>query len=172
MKIVSIFADRLFAFQYEGSEENELDRLLELWSNPGFLYAFLTKNRQDLPKDLDWRSMAEQLLDSVDMLQDLLIQIHENPEISLDQFFVPLVNLESAPKVLSLRKRRISYLRLYALRIDSDCFVITGGTIKLTHLMQERIHTTEELYKLQKARDYLKSKGVFDNDSFFEFLSE
>lgn len=172
MKIVSIFTDRLYAFQYEGSEEKELDRLLELWTNPVFLYAFLAENRQDLPKDLDWRSMAEQLLDSVDMLQDLLIQIYENPEESLDQFFVPLVNLESVPKVLSLRKRRISYLRLYALRIDSDCFVITGGAIKFTRLMQERIHTNEELIKLQKARDYLKSKGVFDNDSFFEFLSE
>lgn len=172
MKIVSIFVDRLYAFQYEGSEENELDRLLELWSNPVFLHAFLTKNRQDLPKGLDWRSMAEQLLDCVDMLQDLLIQMYENPEESLDQFFVPLVNLESAPKVLSLRKRRISYLRLYALRIDSDCFVITGGAIKLTRLMQERIHTNEELFKLQKARDYLKSKGIFDTDSFFEFLSD
>jgi hypothetical protein len=43
-------------------------------------------------------------------------------------------------------------LRLYALKIDKDCFVITGGAIKVSQKMQEN--------------------GVFDSESFFELLSE
>lgn len=36
MKIVSIFAYRLFAFQYDGEGLNEYDRLMNLWGD-GFM---------------------------------------------------------------------------------------------------------------------------------------
>jgi hypothetical protein len=33
--------------------------------------------------------------------------------------------------------------------------VITGGAVKLTHKMEERTHTREELIKLEKGRNFL-----------------
>lgn len=65
-------------------------------------------------------------------------------------------------------------MRLYAIKIDEDTFVITGGAIKLPlqHLMQDRAHTQLELSKLNKAKRYLEENGVNDNDSFYEFLNE
>jgi hypothetical protein len=38
--------------------------------------------------------------------------------------------------------------------------------------MQEHPDTLEELKKLRAVRSYLNNNGVFDEDSFFELLSE
>ncbi len=38
--------------------------------------------------------------------------------------------------------------------------------------MQERKHTTLELQKLNRCRDYLRSNGVFNQDSFVELANE
>lgn len=63
---------------------------------------------------------------------------------------------------------------MYAIKIDDDTFVITGGAIKLPlhHLMNDREHTRVELQKLDSAKSYLDENDVFDEDSFFEFLNE
>lgn len=75
---------------------------------------------------------------------------------------------------MSLQKGRRHCLRLYAIKIDDDTFIITGGAIKLPlqHLMEDREHTLMELAKLKKAKYYLKENGVFDDESFYEFLNE
>jgi hypothetical protein len=45
-------------------------------------------------------------------------------------------------------------LRLYAIKIDDNNYVITGGTIKLDnqHLMQHKMHTQKELDKIRRNR--------------------
>lgn len=70
------------------------------------------------------------------------------------------------------RDRHASWLRIYAIRLEPNIYVVTGGAIKLTHTMQERKHTTLELQKLNRCRDYLRSNGVFDQDSFVELANE
>ena len=61
---------------------------------------------------------------------------------------------------------------MYAIRIDTNCFVITGGAIKVTRTMQQHPETNNELQKLEKCKNYLQSKGVFDDASFFEIIGE
>lgn len=74
--------------------------------------------------------------------------------------------------MLSLQKGKIkrNQLRLYAIKIDDDCFVITGGAIKMSQKMDEHEDTALELVKLNNARIYLNSKDVFNQDSFFELF--
>ena len=107
-------------------------------------------------------------------IDEQLIRITETTNESLSPFFKPLHNQEYQVKILSLQKGRRYCLRLYAIKIDEDTFIITGGAIKLPlhHLMKDREHTRIELQKLEKAKSYLKENGVFDEDSFFEFLKE
>ena len=61
---------------------------------------------------------------------------------------------------------------IVAIKIDNNCFVITGGAIKFHHLNKDRPHTQKEMQKINRCRDYLKDNGVFDADSFYEFLNE
>ncbi|WP_286856444.1 MULTISPECIES: hypothetical protein [Sphingobacterium] len=172
MKIVNIFAYRLFAFHYEGELDNEYDRLMDLWYNAEYVYDFVKANKNDIPENKNVKKVSEQIMDDAILIDETLVEITKSDDRSLSQFFKPLHNQEYKVKVLSLQKGRESYLRIYAIRIDEDTFVITGGAIKLHHLMEDREHTREELSKLDSAKDYLESKGIFDEDSFFEFLNE
>ncbi len=172
MKIVRIFADQLFAFHYEKKADNELHRLLTLWNDTAYLYQFVTQHKGDAPKNVAVQTLINQLIDNANDIDDTLNEISTDYNRSMEGFFKPLDNQECHIVVLSKQKGRKSYLRLYAIRIDKNCFVITGGAIKFHHLNKDRPHTQNEMKKIGQCRDYLKDNGVFDADSFFEFLKE
>lgn len=174
MKIVNIFAHRLFSFHYNSEEENEYDRMIKLWNDTEHIYEFLKANQRDVPKTKDIKQMAVDILDDAIELDEKLIEITSSSDKKLKHFFQALNNQEYQAKILSLQKGRESFLRMYAIKIDDDTYIITGGAIKLPlqHLMEDRKHTQIELEKLKFAKDYLKSKQVFDEESFFEFLNE
>lgn len=76
----------------------------------------------------------------------------------------------SGESILQLNKckARQNWLRLYALRVDKNVYIITGGTIKLTRTMQERAHTMQELDKINHCRKFLLSKGIVEVESLIE----
>jgi len=168
MKIDTIFDDHLYAFHYDKEVDNELERLLELWTNVRYIKLFAQKNNI---KDIE--TFVEDRLDDADEIQDKIEEIRINYEI-LDQFFKPLYNFENAFAILSLQKGKKprNHLRLYAIRIDTNCYVITGGAIKMSLDMKDHPLTQKEVVKLNWAKSYLQDNGVSDNDSFFEFLTE
>ena len=65
-----------------------------------------------------------------------------------------------------------SWLRIYALKLSTGVYIVTGGAIKLTASMQEREHTLIELHKMEKVRRFILDQGIVDNDGFVEYLSE
>lgn len=179
MKIVTIFANKLYAIQYKDQQLNEYKRVIEFWSDPELVEAFLVSNKDDIPEGVTIFKALNFIQEESDLIHDQLEEIINNPSKSLDQFFAPLNNYEYQEHELSQRKGkadvgRTKYLRLYAIRIESNKYVITGGAIKLPlqHMMDERSHTEQELKNLIRIKDYLKANGVFDNDSFYEFLIE
>lgn len=174
VKIVSIFAHRLFAFHYEGEADNEYDRLLDLWTDTEYVRSFLNANDEDIPKGKTKRQFVNYIREDAINIDEQLIRITETTDESLSHFFQPLYNNEYQFKILSLQKGRQHCLRLYAIKIDEDTFIITGGAIKLPlhHLMEDREHTRLEMSKLEKAKRYLEQNKVFDDDSFYEFLKE
>ncbi len=70
------------------------------------------------------------------------------------------------------RPRHASWLRIYAIKLEPGCYIVTGGAIKLTRTMQEREHTLQELKKMEQVRNYLINEGAIDADGFEDFLSE
>ncbi len=172
MKIVPIFSDRLFAFHYENEADNELGRLLKLWNDTSYLYQFITQHRDDGPKDVSILALINQIIENANDIDNRLNEISSDESRSLEEFFRPLHNQEYRIVELSKQKGRKNYLRIYAIRISKNCFVITGGAIKFHHLNKQREHTQKEMKKINKCRDFLRGNGVFDSDSFYEFLNE
>jgi len=169
MKIVPIFAKKLYSFCYKEEDESELERLLNCWTDVAYLFNFLEENKSDIgSKTIS--EMTLEILEDVDYIEDRLIQLCQDDNENLDFFFKSLYNQEYQFIPLSKQKGRKDYLRIYAIRIDSNCYVITGGALKLTLLMEDRAHTLLELQKLENARQYLKMHDVFDSDSFNEFI--
>lgn len=154
---------------------NELERLLELWNDLGYLTEFFDEHEAHLEYfGLDSERAVTKTVDDARKLDELLIDLEGSAGYSLEQFFRPLDDREYRSISLSRRKakRSKSWLRLYAIKIDAEHFVITGGAIKLTHKMEETEHTRNELVKLERCRAYLQSEGVFDDDSFYDLFNE
>jgi hypothetical protein len=171
MKIIPIFAPQLYTFHYDDGKQNELQRLLELWNNTAYLYDFVKNNKKDIPQKKTLDEMVLQLQEDANKIEDNFYEISINSEKRYEEFFKPLNNHEYRIHIqLSKQKGRKNYLRLFAIKIDKNCFVITGGAIKFHHLNNLRPHTKIEMQKMDKCRDYLKENGVLDSESFHEFL--
>ena len=159
----------MYAVHYEGEEENEYERLMELWTDVAYLRAFAKQNRIE-----NIKKFVGEVSEDAEDIQDFMDAVEDGEEW-IDSIFKALYNQEMGMRVLSLQKgrsHRKSHLRLYAIRIDGGTYLIRGGAIKLVRTMQESEELMIELGKLNTARAYLVDEGVFDYDSFQEFKTE
>ena len=189
MKIVPIFVkekkpkEGLFSIHLKGEKEDEATKCIDNWLlNSQYLYDFFKLHQKDLNSGyygkkisiqqaiLHTRKEAENLFNG---LKKLAISGTKSNDISLSLAFQPLrdgdysqTELQQEKAKSTIRKR---WLRIYAIRIAPNTFVITGGAIKLVQKMNERTHLTKELQKLNDVRTYLISEGILDQDDFETF---
>lgn len=167
MKIVSIFEDRLFALHYQHEAYNEYDRLMNLWTEVSYLKDYAERN-----KEADVYGFISQILNDAEQIQDFIERLTQMKE-PYGFYFEPLQYSEQT-KLLAFQKGKIKQnrLRYYAIKLDDNCYLITGGAIKMTQKMSDHPDTTKELNKLKIARAYLNKHDVFDQDSFYELINE
>ena len=137
-------------------------------------------NISDLESYFKITDINQAIYDTIDdnqRIQCLILDI--SPEADLDKIFRPLENSRTSEMLLGREKARIkerprhvSWLRIYAIKLEPGCYIITGGAIKLTHTMGEREHTLAELAKMEQVRNYLIDNQAIDADGFVDFLSE
>ncbi|HBF88043.1 MAG TPA: hypothetical protein DDX39_05315 [Bacteroidales bacterium] len=174
MKIVRIFAEKLFSFHFDGETENELERVLNLWNDTNYLFKFAKKN---IP-NIDLSKYIQDRIDDVEQINNIIDEISNNDQTNLSTFFEPLKTTDFGLKLLTLQKgktrqqKRSNHLRIYAIKIDENCYVITGGAIKLSQKMHDHPTTLIEYEKLVKCREFLRENGVIDDESFFELIIE
>lgn len=168
MKIVAIFEENLYCFHYENEVDNEFERLMNLWTDANYLQAYAKKNNLN-----DVYGFVEDILQQAEEVQDFLEDLSQNNK-PLGFYFEPLQDSETKRKTLALQKGKIrkNQLRLYAIKLDDNCYVITGGAIKMSQKMHEHPDTANELIKLNNARAYLNQNDVSDESSFYELLNE
>ena len=173
MKIVAIFAEKLYSFSFEG--ESVFSEMLNKWNDAEYINDYYKDNEQIIENNpyVDCRSkkeFRERIVSNAEDLDLSLLKLVVSNK--LDDFFEVLSINEPVSKLLSKRKGKQMLLRIYALKIDKNVFVITGGAIKLTQKMQDHSDTNKELKMLDKCRNFLQENRVFDCDSFFEFINE
>ncbi len=180
MEIVSIFAKNLYAFKYEGQKFDEFERLFESWFDPEYLEEFFDKNKNDLETQFWHYSTVELAIrktwKEAYVFQRKMLEIADNAEKGclpdLETLFRPLDNYSSGLVELSLSKaygiEKPSWLRIYAVRIERNVYVVTGGAIKLVEQMQECSHLKEELSKMKRAVCWLRKVGIIDREGLFE----
>ena len=110
-----------------------------------------------------------EIVEDIHQLDVFLNEINHNKD-HLSSYFENLSTYE--PRILALQKgkRRKSKLRLYAIKIDENVYLITGGAIKITQKMQDHPDTANELKKLNQVKDYLKQNHITYDDAFYDFL--
>lgn len=172
--------DHLWAVKEPDKNIDELTQLFRDWTNGEYLFEFFMENFDDLKEYFHIERINEAIEDTfedVDALQELILEFPYTE--NLDELFTPLDITDSRTRELSRekarnwdRQRHASWLRIYAVRLEPNVYVVTGGAIKLTRAMQDREHTMVELKKLNRCKSYLKENGVFDQSSFIELTNE
>lgn len=176
MKLVPIFDNpkpTLYAIQYNDDEQDEFDRLFGLWNNPQYLRDFFNANKSDLNGyySIDLNEAIRETYKQAKQLENDILNCckkgHEEITSSLQTMFIPLNNNDTSISTeLQKTKSRRRWLRIYAIRVDVNLFVVTGGAIKLTRNMQDRDHTREELGKIDRVVDFLREEGLITSDDF------
>ena len=172
--------DHLWAVRDMNKPNNELTALFQKWNDAEYLWDFFLENHDDLQEFFHIERISEAVEDTIDDAEQLERLILEIPYTdNLDELFLPLSSSDMTIRELAREKARnwirtglASWLSVYAIRLEKNVFVVTGGAIKLTRTMQERSHTQQELDKLNQCRQYLASNGVFDSDSFRSMIEE
>ena len=171
---------RLWAVVYDGEEADALSLLFQQWNDVTWLRSFFENNLSDLKSYFKITDINRAVYDTLEDAEDLACLIFDwNPEARLGQLFRYLENSRTYEMLLGREKAKgerisghASWLRIYAIRLEEDTYLVTGGAIKLTKLMEERTHTLSELGKMEKVRNYLLSQGAHDLDSFEEMIKE
>jgi len=163
----------LWAVKYDEQECDELTRLFRDWSDPAYLISFFKENWNDIAyfQVTTLQEAVDTTMDERESLEYIIFNIA--PDADLDAIFRQLDN-KTREFILEKTKGKMnkSWLRLYAIKLTSGIYIITGGAIKLTATMEERNHTKNELIKIDKVRNHLIANNVFDEDSFFSYMEE
>jgi len=182
MRFEDLLGDgRLWGTIFDGKEKDALSELFDKWEDLQWLKEFFETNWMDLKayfKITDVNQAIYDTLDDADELRCLIFDI--GPEDRPANLFRHLEDYRTYEMTLGREKTKgratgishPSWLRIYAIRLDQDAYLITGGAIKLTYKMEERSHTLEELHKMECVRNFLLENGAHDLDSFIEMNQE
>jgi hypothetical protein len=186
MDIIRIFdgdIPPLSSFKFEDEELNEFERLFDLWHDTEYLRKFFEDNEGALKSgffgDITIKQAIDETIKDADWLEDYLIDIVEGNDryTQLDDVFQELsggtaVEL-SRTKIYGRNKNRnSSWLRVYALKIDSNVYIVTGGAIKLTLKMGDAPDTKKELEKFKRCIDFLNDNTILEASALRDFFNE
>ncbi len=189
MKIVPIFVQEktpkegLFSIHFRNEAEDELTKCVQNWLlDTQYLRDFFTLHQKDLNSGYYGEKISiseaisytkEEAEGIFNALQNLAISKTTSNDDSLSLAFRPLKDGDYSKKELQQEKAKTriqkKWIRIYAIRIAPNTFVITGGSIKLVATMNDRAHLIKELQKLNDVRTYLISEGILDQDDFEAF---
>ncbi|MEO6287878.1 MAG: hypothetical protein ABIN80_17730 [Dyadobacter sp.] len=178
MKIRAIFElipASLYSVKFENETDHEFIRLFDLWNDTEYLEDFFETNRPKLINYWNGISTEDAVIrtrTSANRLESKIIRIAKRglnvSNENLSGLFKPLHNhvtyVDNYEKNKAKGSESRSWLRMYAIRIDVNLFVISGGGIKLTRTMNEDHVLIKELKKLDLLRDYL----IKNEDNNFE----
>lgn len=180
MEIGTIFAvekGTLYAVQYEEYDCDEFVRAFRNWNDTEYLEDFFETHKADLSGVYAGISVEHAIFRTINEageFQDKIRGVAKNGSFDAgnslqDLVFYPLHKNDTGFKLQESKAygtEHKSWLRVYAIRISAECYVVSGSTIKLTAAMQDREHTDMELKKLEITAQELKKWGYAEADDF------
>jgi hypothetical protein len=188
MEFVRIFDDEnsLLSVKINGQKDgqswNEFRKIFDEWTDTEYLDDFFSSYESDLKRPF-WEGISieqaiietrSEALKFREQLKKLSTKTKAERISLFTRLFRPLNYNQSDFSYLNKKKvygvRKKTWLRIYAVKVGDDMYIITGGAIKLTDNMEERPHTLAQLKKLDSCRQYLKELGVIDEEGIIELL--
>ena len=178
VKVKTIYEGHLYAVQYENAGDNEMDRLFDEWNDIGTVYNFMLENEKELQRETWERTNTPMLatrkvMEEAEELEDIIYELCENSEEGstpdLDSLFNFLdgkyKNIYTLTPTKSYGPDRPSMLRLYAIKIEKNVYLITGGGIKLADTIQNSPGLKDHVIQnIDLVRNWLKEHGIEDKE--------
>lgn len=161
-------------------ELHEFNRLFDFWNDANRLRAFFENNLNDLNQDY-WEGITideaiRKTRNEAKKLKSIILEYalkgKTEKSYNLSIIFKPLTDGKFEKK-LEKDKVRLNeskaWLRIYAIRIDKNFFMICGGAIKLRETLNDRDYLLQELKKLEITRKLLSDNDneIFDLYEFY-----
>lgn len=128
-----------------------------------YLHKFFEKNKVDLMTGFFGKMTTgeaalrtlEEIAEMEDALYNYTEQGFSGNANCLQHLFKPLNNFEYAICTHQKSKARLKrgWLRMYAIRLAPNCYLVTGGAIKITYDMKRK-HLQDELTKLELRHSF------------------
>ncbi|NQU80763.1 MAG: hypothetical protein HQ543_04535 [Bacteroidetes bacterium] len=184
MNFVRIFGDEdcLLSVHYDDKDYDEFSKIFDQWTDVEYLEDFFTAHEIDLNRPYwDGITIEQAIIETrheAIKFRKFLKKLSKTPKkvriSKFISFFKPLEKTHYNSSYLNKKKayglRNKTWLRIYALKVGDDMYIITGGTIKLTDNMAERPHTFKELSKLNTCKQFLRNEGIIDEEGIIELL--
>ncbi len=181
LEIVSIYPDYLFAVKFDDKDHNEYEAAFSLWRDLDYLVDFFDKNKNLLETKFwhnagystDSEDLAKSIVDESFAFEKHIKRIAANTTNSekpdFDEFFQELGGQykfirEHVPHK-SYGTASPTMLRLYAIRVSANCYVVIHGGIKLTKKIQDTPQLRKELFsKIDNVLRFFKANGIIDTE--------
>lgn len=179
MRIVNIFPPHLYSIQYDYAQTDEYHRLFALWKDADYVgnYFDVVYPRMDKtfwkPHVKDAEDAADRCISEAYDLDDYVLQLNQNTingkSPDFDEWFKNALGGEFAgvytqEPMKAYGEYNPSLLRFYAIRIATNCYIITGGGIKYVHDMRDQNDLVLELSKMRDVRSFLIKEGIEEPD--------
>lgn len=176
MEIVEICAPFLYSIRYN-SGQVEYYKLFTQWENVEWLLSFFEQHSSQMDPTF-WGKTVEpeiassktlqEAFDLEEQIETLLDNTKKNEKPNLDTFFKPLegeyVYVWDYTPVKAYGPQSPSLLRLYAIKLTNNCYIITGGGVKYCRTMQESPELKGELKKINRVRSFLIKNSIITNE--------
>lgn len=182
MEIVEIYKDRLYSIQFDEETLNEFHRVFREWHDIDYLVRFFSENERYVDTSF-WKAAgldaqipensAQRVINEANELEayikKLIGNMENGREPDFDTYFHFLEGkykcLWSFEPMKSYGTGNPSLLRLYAIKLDSNCYLIVYGGIKLGDTIQNSPVLKENVFKkIDNVLSFLKANGITDGE--------
>lgn len=180
MEIISIYPDSLFAVKFDDKDQNEYDAAFSLWQDLDYLVNFFDENKtiiesafwKDFLPSFESEDLALSIAkESID-LEKFIQHIATNTEVGIipdfDHFFKELggynyCHLHEYIPQKAYGTNSPTMLRLYAIRLESNCYIVVYGGIKLTKEIKDTPLLNKELFpRIDSVINFFRANGIID----------
>lgn len=175
IELVEELNKALFVFKWGRKHYHCLDKMSKKLSDSRHLLRYFSKNENRLKyyRISKENAIIKTMKEVVSLRKEIYDCVEngkngENP--NLDDLFEPLHKSEyyDHPGFYTDFKAKghpdvAPWIRIYAIKLDSNVYAITGYGIKLVEKMQDDKLLVKELEKLKIGSEYLKSIGLLED---------
>ncbi len=182
MEIREIYKECLYSIKFDEADTDEYSRAISLWKDLDALVKFFTIHAKDVDQPF-WREVglhsdaplvsaervASEAIELAKHIKDLAQNVHNGELPNFEDFFKPLGGKYSYVRELEPHKSYGTFipslLRLYAIKLGVNVYLIVFGGIKLGKTIQDSPGLNHQVFnRIDNVIAFLKANGIFEGE--------